>query len=148
MPKKPASFLVASPPAPARPRLPDSEKLTLNLGFVDLGQVDLLVSEGFYGNRSDFIRTAIRNQLAAHADPVRQAVTRRMLVLGAQHLSAANLERTRAARERLQVRVLGLFTLADDVTVPLALDTIESVEVLGAWLAPPAVKAALLERVR
>ena len=125
-----------------------SEKITINMGFVDLGQIDLLVSEGFYGNRTDFIRTAIRNQIGTHADAVKQVVARKTLVLGLQHFSAANLEAVKAARQTLAIRVLGLATLADDVTPALALATIESLEVLGALHASPAVKAALAGRIR
>ena len=135
-------------PAAASAAAPESEKLTINLGFVDLGQIDLLVAEGFYGNRSDFIRTAIRNQIAAHAEAVRQVVARRMLVLGLQQFDAAGLRAVVAANERLQVRVLGLATIADDVTPELAVAAIESIEVLGALRAPAAVRAALAGRVR
>ena len=118
----------------------ESEKITINLGFIDLGQIDLLVSEGFYGNRTDFIRTAIRNQLSTHADAVKQVVARKVLVLGLQHFSADNLLTIQAAGQTLQIRVLGLVTIANEVTPELALATIESIEVLGALQASPAVK--------
>ena len=124
----------------------DSEKITINLGFVDLGQIDLLVSEGFYGNRSDLIRTAIRNQLASHAEVVKQAAARKMLVLGLQHFSADDLRAVKAAKQRLRIRVLGLASIAHDVSPELALATIESLDVLGALHASPAVKAALASR--
>ena len=119
----------------------DSEKITINLGFVDLGQIDLLVAEGFYGNRSDFIRTAIRNQIGQHADTVKQVVARKTLVLGLQHFSAAELQALKAAGQKLKIRVLGLATIAQDVSPELALATIESIDVLGALHASPAVKA-------
>lgn len=133
-------------PTAAPARTADSEKITINLGFVDLGQIDLLVAEGFYGNRSDFIRTAIRNQLGQHADAVKQVVARKTLVLGLQHFSAAELQALHAAGQRLQIRVLGLATIAHDVSPELALATIESIDVLGALHASPAVKAALTSR--
>lgn len=136
--KRPASTTLRSQPRPA-----DSEKITLNLGFVDLGQLDLLVAEGFYGNRSDFIRTAIRNQLNTHAEVVKQAVTRKMLVLGLHHFSAQDLRAQQASRQKLQIRVLGLATIADDVSPELALAAIESIDVLGALHASAEVKAAL-----
>ena len=128
--------------------LPEAEKLTINIGFVDLGQIDLLVAEGFYGNRSDFIRTAIRNQLANHADAVKQVVARKTLVLGLQHYSADDLRGLKAAKQTLHIRVLGLATIAADVTPELALATIASLDVLGALHASPAVKAALASRQR
>lgn len=134
--------------APALPKISDSEKLTLNLGFVDLGQIDLLVAEGFYSHRSDFIRTAIRNQLNRHADTVKQVVARKMLVLGLQHFSADDLKRLKAAGQKLDIRVLGLASIAHDVSPELALATIESLQVLGALQASPAVKAALAKRQR
>lgn len=128
-------------------RLPDSEKITLNLGYVDLGQIDLLVSERFYSNRTDFIRTAIRNQLSTHAEAVRQVVARKTFVLGVQQFSRTDLEAIQAADERLQIRVLGLARIADDVSPELALATIESIAVLGALQASTAVKAALASRI-
>src|SRR5437660_1833740 len=125
----------------------DSEKITINLGPIDLGQIDLLVQEGFYANRTDFIRTAIRNQLAAHAEAVRQTVARKTLVLGLQHYTRRDLEAARAAGERLQINVLGLATIAEDVPPELALATIESITVLGAFRASAAVKRALASRI-
>jgi Arc/MetJ-type ribon-helix-helix transcriptional regulator len=133
---------------PVKLKLADSEKITINLGFVDLGHVDLMVAEGFYSNRTDFIRTAIRNQLGTHSEAVRQVVARKMLVLGLQHFSADDLRALQAARQTLQIRVLGLVTIALDVTPELALATIDSLEVLGALQASPAVKAALANRRR
>ncbi|MGF6346892.1 CopG family transcriptional regulator [Variovorax sp. W2I14] len=129
-------------------KAPDSEKITINMGFVDLGHIDLLVAEGFYSNRTDFIRTAIRTHLATHADVLRQAVTRKMLVLGLQSFSAADLEAVRAAGEKLQIRVLGLAVIDPNVSPTLAIAAIDSVTVLGALHASPAVKAALAGRIR
>lgn len=124
----------------------DSEKITINLGFVDLGHIDLLVAESFYANRTDFIRTAIRNQLTTHSDAVKQVVARKMLVLGLQHFSQADLLAVQAAHQKLQVRVLGLATIGHDVSPELARATIDSLEVLGALQASPEVKAALADR--
>ena len=128
-------------------RLPDSEKITINLGYVDLGQIDLLVAESFYANRTDFIRTAIRNQLALQAEALKQVTARRMLVIGMQHFGTAELEAVRAAHEKLQIRVLGLASIGHDVTPELARATIDSIAVLGALHASPAVKAALADRL-
>jgi Arc/MetJ-type ribon-helix-helix transcriptional regulator len=127
---------------------PDSEKITINLGFVDLGSIDLLVRDGFYSNRSDFIRTAIRNQLATHADTAKQAAARLTLELGLRTYARKDLEAVQAAGEKLEIRVLGLAIIADDVTPDLARATIESLTVLGALHAPAAVKAALADRLR
>jgi Arc/MetJ-type ribon-helix-helix transcriptional regulator len=129
-------------------KVAESEKITINLGLIDLGQIDLLVQEGFYSNRTDLIRTAIRNQLATHADVVKQTVTRKSLVLGLQSYSRADLEAVRAAGQKLQIQVLGLATIAADVPVELALATIESITILGALHASAAVKAALADRMR
>lgn len=128
-------------------RTTDSEKITLNLGYVDLGRVDLLVQEGFYSNRSDFIRTAIRNQLDRHAEVVDRSVGRQGLDLGLRRYSRADLEAMRAAGEMLHINVLGLASIASDVTPELARATIASVTVLGALNATPAVKAALQDRM-
>lgn len=144
----PTKISPAPAPAPVVARAPESEKITINMGFVDLGQVDLLVAEGFYSNRTDFIRTAIRTHLATHADALRQAVSRNMLVLGLQRFSTADLEAVRAAGETLQIRVLGLAVIAPDVSPALAKATIDSLTVLGALHASPAVKAALADRIR
>lgn len=130
----------------ATPR-PVDEKITINLGCVDLGQIDLLVQEGFYANRTDLIRSAIRTQLATHSEVVRQVVSRKTLVLGIQHYSQADLLALQAAGEKLDIRVLGLASIATDVSPALALATIASITVLGALHASPAVKAALLQRI-
>lgn len=125
----------------------ETEKITINLGVIDLGQIDLLVREGFYSNRTDFIRTAIRNHVATHADVVKQTVARRMLVLGLQHFSKADLEAARDAGQKLEIKVLGLASIADDVSPELAREAIASVVVLGALQASPAVKAVLADRI-
>lgn len=130
-----------------RPRGGETEKITINLGPVDLGQIDLLVEEGFYSNRTDLIRTAIRNQLAIHAQVVQETMTRRALVLGLRHFTRLDLEAVAAANERLTIQVLGLASIATDVSPELAKATIESVVVLGAFHASPAVKAALADRI-
>jgi Arc/MetJ-type ribon-helix-helix transcriptional regulator len=131
-----------------KPKNPDSEKITINLGPIDLGQIDLLVSEGFYANRTDLIRTAIRNQLNTHAEVVKQTLARKSLVLGMHHYTRADLEAALAAGHRLQIQVLGMASIASDVPVELALATIDSVFVLGALHASSAVKAALASRIR
>jgi Arc/MetJ-type ribon-helix-helix transcriptional regulator len=131
-----------------RPRPGDSEKITINLGYVDLGHIDLMVEEGFYQNRTDFIRTAIRNQLERHADVVRQSTARKSLDLGLRHYSREDLEAARDAGTMLHIHVLGLASIAMDVTPELARAAIASVVVLGALHASPAVKAALSERMR
>jgi Arc/MetJ-type ribon-helix-helix transcriptional regulator len=124
-----------------------AEKITINLGLVDLGRIDLLVAEGFFTNRTDFIRTAIRNQLMANSAAIDQTVTRRTLVLGTETFSKARLEQLREAGEVIQIRVLGLASIDLDVPPDLAVATIASVEVLGAFRASPAVKAALGPRI-
>ena len=136
-----------TPARAAKTGLPDSEKVTINLGFVDLGHMDLLVKEGFYSNRSDFIRTAIRQQLLQHG-VLRQTVSRNTLLLGLQRIGRADLEAALAAGETLHIRVLGLASIAADVTPELARAAIESILVLGALDASPEVKAALADRMR
>ena len=125
----------------------ESEKLTINLGFVDLGQIELLVQEGFYSNRTDFIRTAIRNQIERHADVVRQVITRKSVDLGVRHITQADLKAAVAAGEQLDIRVLGLAVIAPDVTPDLARSAIVSLNVLGGLQASAAVKAALADRI-
>ena len=131
---------------PTKP-VPESEKITINLGFVDLGHIDLLVAERFYANRTDFIRTAIRNQLATHGEALKQVVARKMLVLGLQQFTAADLQAVKAAGQKLQIRVLGLASISQDVPPELALAAIESITVLGALHASSAVKTALAGRI-
>lgn len=128
--------------------LEKTEKITINLGLVDLGQIDLLVQEGFYTNRTDFVRTAIRNQLTTHVDVVKRMVARKTLVLGMQHYTRYDLEAVRTTGEKLQISVLGLVSIAEDVSPELALATIDSIEVLGAFRASAAVKAVLAGRIR
>ena len=131
-----------------RPRSPETEKITINLGYVDLGHVDLMVQEGFYSNRTDFIRTAIRNQLERHTEVVKQSMARKSLDLGLRNYSREDLEAVRRAGEMLHINVLGLASISQGVTPELARATIASVSVLGALHASPAVKAALADRTR
>jgi Arc/MetJ-type ribon-helix-helix transcriptional regulator len=127
-------------------KLPDTDKVTVNLGLVDLGQMDLLVGEGFYTNRTDFVRTAVRNLLQQHAEAIRATVLRKRFVTGLQRYSRAELERVVAAGERLEIHVLGLATIEDDVPAELAQAAIASIRVLGAFIASPAVRDALADR--
>ncbi|MFT5533443.1 MAG: Arc/MetJ-type ribon-helix-helix transcriptional regulator [Burkholderiaceae bacterium] len=131
----------------ATPKIAESEKITINLGLIDLGQIDLLVQEGFYSNRSDLIRTAIRNQLSTHADVVRQTVARKSMVLGLHHYSRSDLEAAQQAGQKLQIQILGLASIASDVSVELALAAIDSIVVLGALHASDEVKRALADRI-
>ena len=131
-----------------RPKSADSEKITINLGYVDLGHIDLMVQEGFYSNRTDFIRTAIRNQIERHGDVVRQSVARKSVDLGLRHYGREDLEAARAAGAMVDIRVLGLASIGQDVTPELARATIASVVVLGALHASPAVKSALADRMK
>ena len=133
---------------PLRLKPSDSEKITINLGYVDLGHIDLMVQEGFYSNRTDFIRTAIRNQLERHADVAKKATIRKGLDLGLRHYSREDLEAARSSGEMLHIQVLGLASIAADVTPELARATIASVAVLGALHATQAVKAALADRMQ
>jgi Arc/MetJ-type ribon-helix-helix transcriptional regulator len=126
----------------------ESEKITINLGYVDLGHIDLLVQEGFYSNRTDLIRTAIRNQLVAHADAVKQSIVRQTLELGLRRYRRADLEAVKAAGEKLRIQIVGLATIDDDVTPELASATIEVITVLGALQASKAVKTALADRIK
>ena len=141
MPKASSKSAVATPK-------PVDEKITINLGCVDLGQIDLLVQEGFYANRTDVIRTAIRNQLALHSEAVRQAAARKTLSLGVLHVSQAELQALKDAGQTIELRVMGLASIDPAVTPELALATISSLTVLGALHASPAVKAALNKRIR
>ncbi len=131
-----------------RPKSSESEKITINLGYVDLGHIDLLVQDGFYSNRTDFIRTAIRNQLDRHSDALRRSVARKTMDIGLRHFSRADLEARRAAGETLQIHVIGLASIARDVTPELARATISSLSVLGSLQASPEVRAALADRMR
>ena len=132
---------------PLRKPVADSEKLTINLGYVDLGHIDLLVQQGFYSNRSDFIRAAIRKEIIAHANEAKQTIARSILELGIRHFTRADLEQAKAAGTKLHIRVLGLASIAPDVTPALARATIESITVLGAFHATDEVKKALSDRL-
>lgn len=137
----------------SRPALPlvknaESEKITINLGYVDLGQIDLLVQESFYANRSDFIRTAIRNQLDRHAETVGKSIARQQLDLGLRRYGRRELEAVRESGEKLAIQVLGLIVIEPDVTPDLALATISSIHILGALQASPEIKTVLADRIQ
>ena len=143
-----AAGLTSGVPSPRKPKPDLGEKLTVNVPYVDLGHIDLLVSEGIYASRDELIRTAIRNQLDKHSEVVRQSVVRHSLHLGLRHLDRRTLEGARAAGERLELKVLGLLTIADDVDVALATEAIASIQVLGAMQARPEIRKALADRTR
>jgi Arc/MetJ-type ribon-helix-helix transcriptional regulator len=128
-------------------KTPESEKITINVGFVDLGRIDLLVREGFYSSRSDFIRTSIRNQNERHADTVRQVVVSKSVHLGVRHITKDELVEAQAAGQTLDIRVLGLAIVAPEISADLARSTISTLSVLGALHATDAVKAALADRL-
>lgn len=125
----------------------DTEKITINMSIVDLGKVDLLVEEGFYSNRTDFIRTAIRNQLNSHAASVQQSVTRKSFVMGTIILNQADFERVHAAGEKRSYSVIGMLWIQDDVDAELARAVVEKITVRGVFRASEAVKAALADRM-
>ena len=131
-----------------REKTPDSEKITINLGYVDLGRIDLLVQEGFYSNRSDLIRTAIRNQLESHVEVVSKSLERHTMELGLRDYTVTDLEALKAAGEVIHVKVVGLARIASDVTPELARETIGSITVLGALQASADIKKALADRIK
>ena len=131
-----------------RDKASETEKITINLGYVDLGHIDLLVQEGFFSNRTDFIRTAIRNQLSRHGEEVKKSIVRHTLDLGLHHYTRVDLEAVKAAGEKLHIKVLGLASIAPDVSPALALATIESITVMGALHATKDIKNALAGRIR
>jgi Arc/MetJ-type ribon-helix-helix transcriptional regulator len=130
-----------------REKAGETEKITINLGYVDLGHIDLLVHEGFYSNRTDFIRTAIRNQLSTHREEVKHSIVRHTLELGLRHYTREDLEAVKTAGEKLRIKVLGLASFAPDVSAALAVATIESITVLGALHASKEIKDALADRM-
>jgi Arc/MetJ-type ribon-helix-helix transcriptional regulator len=132
-------------PTPLIP--PEMEKLTINVSVVDLGQIDLLVEEGSYASRSDFVRTSLRNQLGQHVDQVRETSTRRRFAAGVQTLSKKDLERLRAKKVRIDVRVVGMLVILKDVTPQLAVDTLNSVVVRGTLRIPAEVRTAIADRI-
>ncbi len=140
-------MIMMKPTLVTTPKHPESEKLTINIGFVDLGQIELLVQEGFYANRSDFIRTAIRNQIDRHAETVRNLVTRKSVDLGVRRITHAELTAAQTARQMLDIQVLGLAIIAPEISPDLARNTISSLQILGALHASEAVKAALADRI-
>jgi Arc/MetJ-type ribon-helix-helix transcriptional regulator len=133
---------------PLNNNIPDSDKVTVNVGLVDLAQLDLLVQEGFYANRTDFVRTAIRNQLLVHADALRQTVVRKRFVLGQHRYTRRELEQVVAAGQQLDIQVLGLAVIEDDVSPELAAAAIATVQVLGALMASEPVRLALADRLQ
>ncbi len=128
--------------------MPETEKITINMSAVDLGKIDLLVQEGLFSNRTDFIRTAIRSQLDKHNLEIQQSVTRHSYVIGVLVYDTADLEKRRLKREKLELRVIGFLQLANDIIPDLALEVIESIEVHGIFQASDAVKAALADRIK
>ena len=130
-----------------RGRVAETEKITINLGAVDLGSIDLLVGEGFFSNRSDLIRTAVRNLLAAHRDIINGAVLRQDRTLGLRRITRAELEGLQQAGKRIRIGVVGLVVVDNDVPAALVEQTIAELSVLGSLQASPEVRRALAGRI-
>jgi Arc/MetJ-type ribon-helix-helix transcriptional regulator len=128
--------------------MPDSEKITINMSAVDLGKVDLLVQEGLYSNRTDFIRTSIRSQLDKHNLEIQQSVQRNSYVIGALSYDRSDLEKRKCKDEKLTITILGLLHLHEDISAELAAEVIESIKLLGIFIASHEVKAALAGRMK
>jgi len=128
--------------------MPDTEKITINMSAVDLGKVDLLVQEGFYSNRTDFIRTAIRNQLDKHNLEIQQSVSRNNYGVGVLFYSRSDIERFKAKGQKVNIKMIGMLSLASDIPADLARDVIESIKVLGIFIVSDEVKAALSDRMK
>jgi Arc/MetJ-type ribon-helix-helix transcriptional regulator len=126
--------------------MPETEKLTLNLTPVDLGQIELLVDQGFFANRAEFIRVAIHDLLEKHADRVKETSTRQALVIGALVYTRGMLEEMKRKKTRLAIRIVGYLSIDDDVPVSLARDVVESIKVYGIFHVTAEVKAALADR--
>lgn len=126
----------------------DTEKITINMSAVDLGKIDLMVQEGSYSNRTDFIRTAIRSQLEKHTFEIQQTITRNSYVIGVLTYDQDDLEQKKAKGEKVNIRVLGLLHLASDISPNLAREVIESIQVRGIFQASDKVKTALIDRTK
>lgn len=127
--------------------MPDTEKITINISAVDLGKIDLLVEEGLYSNRTDFIRTAIRAQMEKHTFEIQQSVTRNAYTIGMVSYDRASFERYKLKKEKLNIAFVGLLRLDTDISPDLALEVVESIHVHGILIASDAVKAALADRI-
>lgn len=125
----------------------DTEKITVNMNVVDLGQVDLLVEQGFYSNRTDFIKTAIRNQISKHEVELRDTIVRKTFIMGVSHYDRKSLENDLHEKNMLEVKVVGMLILDHDITPELALKTIKSVKVYGTLRASEEVREALKDRI-
>jgi|MTBAKSStandDraft_2_1061841.scaffolds.fasta_scaffold03697_6 Arc/MetJ-type ribon-helix-helix transcriptional regulator len=126
----------------------DTEKITINMSAVDLGKVDLLVNEGLYSNRTDFIRTAIRSQLEKHTFEIQQSVTRHSSVIGVLSYSRVDLEKRKQKGKKMSFSVIGMLILQNDIPPELAAEVIEEIKVRGIFNASPEVKAALADRIK
>ena len=125
----------------------ETEKITINMSVVDLGKIDLLVQEGLYSNRTDLIRTAIRNQILTHEFELQQSVQRNSFGIGVINYNRKDLEGAKAEGKSLKITIIGLLHLSNDISPELAAETIESIRVMGVFRAPEALKQALADRI-
>lgn len=127
--------------------MPETEKITINLGPVDLGRIDVLVEQGLYSNRTDLIRTAIRNQLDRHEPVIQAHAVKWSFVLGVESVTRSTLEEFRRQGKMISLRVIGMLKLADDIDPELALETIEAIRIRGSFQATPVLREALADRI-
>ncbi len=121
----------------------ETEKITINMNVVDLGKADLLVEQGFYSNRTDFIKTSIRNQLSVHANVVDNVITDKSIYLGVALYNRKDLEKVLEQNKVLDIKAAGMVILANDIDVELATKAIKSLKVYGVLKASPEIKKAL-----
>ena len=123
----------------------ETEKITINIDVVDLGKIDLLVEQGFYSNRTDLIKSSIRNEVNKHEEVVSKIVVSKSYNVGVTKFSKEELEEVARSNKILDVKVLGLLIIADDVPVDLAKKTIKYLNVFGVFKAPAEIKAIYLK---
>jgi len=119
-----------------------TEKATINIGIMELAQIDLLVENMIYTNRSDFIRTAIRNQLEMHKSDIERLYLQTKANsfepesqvqggIGIYRLRKAALSDAMKSNKKLHIMVMGILLIDKDISPELFEATVESIKIYG-----------------
>jgi Arc/MetJ-type ribon-helix-helix transcriptional regulator len=119
-------------------RIETTEKITININTIDLGHIDLLVNEGYYATRTEFIKTAVKKQLDRHEEDTKKLIEQKAkhgdyeLSIGVGGFTKSELERIIQKKEaKIKMIFIGLFITPKDVTLELLEQAVESIKVYG-----------------
>lgn len=110
-----------------------SEKVSVNINEEALSKIDLLVEDGFYSNRSDFINRAVDTLLDRENRTVdklleihsKEKINSRQWFVGVQTMGSQYLEKVKEQGVRLRIKGCGVLYFEKDAAQELVFETVE-----------------------